>query len=210
MSKIISVRLDKSRQEKLTFLYKLYQCDSEKDSDRFRELLDAVYSEKLNPSDTPTLSTNQHPDLELLDGWDCVYRVLIYPYNKISKKKEPMIFCLNPTTRGILKTNELYIPICKKCHDTKGSIKPPELPEPKKPLEKEKAAFLERSRKQRKCADCGCDISNLDDWKTLCYSCWKKKQNPAGQSETKPLGGSPADLRKREADAIRRVHERIN
>ncbi len=213
MSKLIGVRLNKDHQEKLSFLYNLYQIESETDTERFRKLLDAIYSEKRNLSDTPTLSTTQHQELELLDGWDCVYRVLIYPHNKFSKKKEPKIFCLNPTTREILKTNELYIAICKKCHDTNGSINAPELPAPKKQdsLATEKEEFLKKARlKNRKCVDCGEDISTFDEWKTRCMSCWRKKQNPASQSETKPLRGSPMDLRKREADAIRRANERMN
>ena len=199
------MRLDKRRHEKLVFLYNLYQIKSETDADRFRELLDSIYSEKLNPSDTPTLSTTQHQELELLDGWDCVYRVLIHPHNKFSKKKEPKIFCLNPTTREILKTNELYVEVCKKCHDTNGSINTPELPAPKKEdsIQQEKEEYLKRARsKARKCLTCGEDISKLDAWKTLCLSCWRKNQNSAST-----IDQTPKPLTEFEAERIKRQQE---
>jgi len=204
MSKLLGVRLNRSRQEKLIFLYKLYHIESKTETNRFRKLLDAIYSEKQNSSESPTLSTTQHPDLELLEGWDCVYRVLIYPHNRISKKKEPKIFCLNPTTREILRTNELYIPICRKCHDTNGSIRY-ELPEPKKPKKITSKTQPKPVPKQRRCVDCGADISYLsEEWKTRCPSCYWKSKSSVWQGEGKPLRGSPADLRKREADRFRR------
>lgn len=210
MNKLLQVRLKKSHQEKLTFLYKLYQVKTESDSDRFRELLDALYSEKVNPSSTPTLSTSQHLELELLSDWDCAFRAVVYRFDKFTKKQVPFVYCSAMNTRKILGTNVIDIAVCKKCHLRGASTNFVALPAPKKPLEKEKVEFLDRARKQRKCVDCGEDITGLAEWKSRCMSCWRKSQSPALQGERKPLAGSPMALRMKEAEAIRRANEKLN
>ncbi len=210
---MLSVELNEEQYQEILFLYKYFGIEPNPISTALRKLYHAIYSEKINPSDTPTLSTNHTSELELLEGWDCVYRVLIHPYHKISKKREPMIWCTHPKVREYFKTNEIYIEVCKNCHENGGSLNTLSLSAPKKQdsISKEKEEFLKKAQsKNRKCLTCGKDISKLEDWKTLCLSCWKKNQNPASQSETKPLRGSPMDLRKQEADAIRRANERMN
>lgn len=209
MSKKLSVRLDKSHHEKLTSLYKLYRIESETDTDCFRELLDALYSEKFNPSSTPTLSTNQFPELELLDGWNCAYRAVVYRFDKFTKKQVPFVYCSAMNTRKFLGTNVIDIAVCKKCHDRGASTNFIAIPAPKKPIENEKAEYLERARKQRKCVDCGEDITDLAEWKTRCMSCWRKSQNPSWQSDTKPLQGSPMDLRLKEAARIKKANQKL-
>jgi hypothetical protein len=206
MTKTISVRLDKSRQEKLTFLYKLYQVKSEKDSDRFRELLDKIYSEILEPSNTSTLSKTPHKELELLEGWDCANRAVVYRFDKHSKKKEPRVFCIRIDTRKILGTNVIDISVCKKCHDTVGSIKLLTPPEPKKPTPKPQS-----KTSKRQCIDCGSDISRLDEWKKRCLDCWRIEQvrKQKGNYDGKPLPGSPMAIRKQLAARTRSADEKL-
>ena len=210
MSKLLQVRLKKSRQEKLAFLYKLYRIEIETDADLFREMLDLIYSEKTEQSTTTTLSTTQHSELELLEGWDCSFRAIVSVWNKHTKKMEPKVDCGHATTRQIRGTTIMPISVCKKCHDRGGSTKLLSLPSPKKPEKPTSKPQPESVQKQRKCIDCGCDISKLEEWKSRCMLCWQKKQNPAWQGDGKPLKGSPEDLREREADAIRRADAKMN
>jgi len=37
--------------------------------------------------------------------------------------------------------------------------------------------YYEYKNGTRKCADCGCDISDRPDDHYLCYECWKEKNN---------------------------------
>lgn len=209
MSKQLSVRLDKSRLEKLAFLYKLYRIKNETDTDCFREMLDKLYSEKTENQEQS--ESSRHEDqVQILEGWDCTFRFPVDRYHKQTREWLRKVLCFNPKTREIVKTNELDAEVCKRCYDTGGSANMPVLSEPKKTQKPRPTSKPQTVKKERKCVDCGCDISNLEDWKTLCLLCWKRKQNPAWQGEGKPLAGSPMALRMKEAEAIRRANERMN
>ena len=206
MSKKLSVRLNESQQEELTFLYKLYQIKNETDADRFRNLLHAIYSEK-------------NEQLESEETLEALPSCPMIPTLITLGKHKGMVFCPNPKVVGLRKGNHVSLGVCLNCwirqenareHEgipTSETTLAPEYdvkePEPKK-------SKPQSVQKQRKCIDCGCDISNLEDWKTLCLSCWQRKQNPAWQGEGKPLAGSPMALRMKEAEAIRRANAKLN
>lgn len=211
MTKKISVRLDELEDEKLLFLYNLYNIEKGDQSTRFRNLLHAIYAEKMNLSETPTHSTTENDLLEILEGWDCAYRAVVHRFDKFLKRQVPFVHCSAVNTRRILGSNLIDIAVCRKCHDRGADSVFIAIPAPKKTEKPEPISKPEPVKKPvRRCAECGADISRAESWKTLCYSCWHKRQNPAWQGQKQPLKGSPADLRKKEADAIRRANEKMN
>ena len=177
---------------------------------RFRKLL-ACVSERILHGSQDEKHLGHEEELRLLEGWDCTFRTLIWPYNRYSKQKEPRIFCFNPTTREILKTNQLYIAVCKKCHESGGSIKPLFLPEPKQEVSK---PTPKPKQVQRLCEDCKIPISKQPEHHKLCKKCWLKKfigaKAPGDDGYGDGIPGSSVWLKKREQAArLQKLDERM-
>jgi hypothetical protein len=210
----LSVELSEEDYQEVVFLYKHFGIETTPISTALRKFFHSTYSLLTEEQKQSDSSRTEESQLELLDDWDCAYRALVPVWNKFKQRDEMKIHCSATDTRRILGTNIIHISICKKCHDRGASTNFIAIPAPKKVEKPQSASKPQSVQKQnlgnRKCLDCGCNISMLEDWKTRCASCYRKKQNPAWQGDAKPLAGSPLDLRMKEAEAIRRAHEEIN
>lgn len=209
LKKKITIRLDKNDDENLSLLYKYFKIPNENESKRFRKLL-ACVSERILHGSQDEKHLGHEEEVRLLEGWDCTFRSLIWPHNKYTKKKEPKIICSHPMTREILRTNELYIATCKKCHETGGSANLPSLPEPKKQVAK---PTPKAQQVQRLCNDCKIDISNQPSNHTLCRNCWFKQlkgaKAPDDDGHGEGLPGSSMQIGKQQAARLRKLDERM-
>ena len=196
--------------QEVLFLYKHFKVEEKPVSDALRKLHHAMFLSLTEQKKQSESSKQQHEELRLLEGWDCTYRSLIWPHNKYTKKKEPKIICSHPMTREILRTNELYIATCKKCHDTGGSANLPSLPEPKQQVSK---PTPKAQQVQRLCNDCKIDISNQPSNHTLCRNCWFKQlkgaKAPDDDGHGEGLPGSSMQIGKQQAARLRKLDERM-
>lgn len=209
MVKRITVTLHKNDVENLSFLYKHFQIPNESETKRLTNVLACVV-EGIRHGSQDEKHLGHEDEVRLLEGWDCNFRSLIWPFNRTSKKKEPKIICSHPLTREILRTNELYIATCRKCYDTGGSANLPALPEPKKQVSK---PTPKPQQVQRLCEDCKIDISKQPSNHTLCRKCWFKQlkgaKAPGDAGHGEGLPGSSMRISQHQAARLRKLDARL-
>lgn len=188
--------------QEILFLYKHFGIEPTPISTALRKLYHSMYLEILEQSEPSTTSTNKNEELEELEGWECPYRILDHPYDKISKKREPKIACsnpmMNPTLKDILN-NYMSIEFCKQCHEqgmNKKLLPFPDSKKPKKPTSKPQSKVVQKEN-SRNCKNPICDNQCYESkdprfpgWiPDLCPVCHKRNQSSPFMKKQYPEWG---------------------
>ena len=183
MTKTISVRLDKSLQDKLAFLYKFYEVESNSISKRFIEMLEKIYSEKTGQSESEEI-------IETLPSCPMIPTLIT------EGKHKNMVFCPNPKIVGLKKGNHVPLGVCLNCWTRQENYREhkgiptsettfaPEWDVKETKPKKPKSKPVQKQEEYKVCKNPTCNthvkrgsVKQYPDWiPDLCPLCWLHKK----------------------------------